>query len=592
MRKKVSFIFQLIRKDNRILLIAFAVQIPVCVILPYIQLFLTKTLVAGIEKQYALHRYVVEIVCIFLLQLGLTATKEWMNVSSEWNRTFMVNSMLGPLDRKTMSTDYANVEGMAGQAFRQKALNAVYVFGQSAVPRGVSLLVNFLGLLFYGITVGACNAVVLFVVVLTTVAGYFLTKVLHKYELKQKEVVVETEKKMQYLDKEAMSLQAAREIRLYDMAGMLTSLYQQNRKQRMAIAKKIAAGKCLVNGGGSLLSCIRDLVAYFYLIFLVARGQITVSEFVLMVGLVSGLSGWLKGLMEDVGEIQKMDLYLEDYFAYLNMEETAGKEPTQKMTVCKAPRLELIQVGFRYEGALEDTLKEINLVIEAGEKLAIVGKNGAGKTTLIKLLAGFYRPTSGRILLDGVDITSYSREAYFEAISAVFQDILLLPVGILQNVSSRTSQETDRDRVLQSLEKAGLHEKVQKLPRGVDTPMHKGVRDDGIDLSGGEQQKVIIAKAVYKKADFLILDEPTAALDPVSESGIYQKYNELSQEMTALFISHRLSSTSFCDRIILLDEGKVIEQGNHKSLMEFQGEYWKMFTLQSRYYKEGEHLAD
>ncbi len=231
-------------------------------------------------------------------------------------------------------------------------------------------------------------------------------------------------------------------------------------------------------------------------------------------------------------------------------------------------------------------------MVRPGQRLAIVGKNGAGKTTLVKLLSGLYKPTSGKILLDGEDITSYGREAYFAAISAVFQDILLLPVSIRQNVSSRTDGETDEGRVLQSLEKAGLHEKVLQLPQGADTPMQKQVRSDGIDLSGGEQQKIMIAKAVYKEANILILDEPTAALDPLSENDIYQKYNELSQGMTSFFISHRMASTMFCDHIILLDGGRIMEQGSHQELMELRGEYWKMFTVQSRYYREGEPFDD
>lgn len=593
--KKYAFIFRSIWSDNKKLLLVSAIQIPISVILPYIQLFLTKILVEGIEKQYVLYRYVAEVVCVFLVQLALTSARNWIAATSEWNGKFVVNSLLRPLDQKTLCTDYRYVEGMTGQGLRQKAVNAVYIFGQSMVFGFESFFVNFFGLLFYGMTVGLCNVVVLLTVVFTTIGGYLLAGCLRTYEQKQKDLVVEYDRKMQYLENEAISLQAAREIRLYCMSGLLLKLYQESKDMRLEIANKISKGKALVNGGGSLLSFLRNFVAYFYLIYLVVRGQIMVSDFVLMVGLVSGLSGWLKGLMENVGEIQRMGLYLKDYFAYLDLEETDGESGALEMYPFikgKAPKLEFVSVGFRYEGAAKDALHDIDLVIKPGQRLAIVGKNGAGKTTLVKLLSGLYRPTSGRVLLDGVDVTSYSREAYFTAISAVFQDILLLPVSIQQNVSSRTDGETDKDRVWQSLEKAGLYKKVLQLPQGVDTPMQKGVRNDGIDLSGGEQQKIMIAKAVYKEANILILDEPTAALDSISENNIYQKYNELSQGMTSFFISHRLASTNFCDHIVLVDEGRIIEQGSHQELMELQGEYWKMFTVQSQYYREGERFED
>lgn len=317
-----------------------------------------------------------------------------------------------------------------------------------------------------------------------------------------------------------------------------------------------------------------------------------ISDFVLVSGVVSGLSGWLFGLLEDVAAIRKMCLYMDDYFEYLDLKDhdkdrlLPAHKQKEKIS-SSSPKLELIQVSFRYEGAGEDTLKNINLTIQPGEKLGIVGKNGAGKTTLIKLLAGLYKPTQGRILLNGIDVMSYTKEEYYKHISAVFQDIVLLPVGILQNVSSHKKSASNEERVWRSLEMAGLSMKVQTFEQGLYTPMRKDVREDAIDLSGGEQQKLMIAKAMYKDSELLILDEPTAALDPISENNIYQKYNELTQKITSFFISHRLISTCFCDRIILLDEGRIIEQGTHLSLLEKKGMYWKLFTLQSQYYKKG-----
>lgn len=549
-------------------------------------------MVAGIEKQYELHRYIIEVICIFLLQLVLTSMKEWMAATAEWNNKFLVNSLLKPLDQKTMYTNYSNVEGEMGQKLRQKAQNAIYLVGQSAISRFVSFTVNLGGLILYGMTVGMVNAVILIIIIVTTYAGYLLTKLLGKYEMKQKEGIVECDKKMQYMENEAVSLQAAREIRLYDMSGLLKNLYIDSKNKLMRKKDKISRVKLLINCGHSLLSFIQNFCAYFYLIYLVAQKLITAADFVLLIGVVSGLSAWLSGLMTDVSEIRKMKIYLEDYFSYLDLDDNEDGKKGHEFVhdnaeiVKRAPKLEFIQVGFRYEGAKEDTLKNINLLVKSGEKLAIVGKNGAGKTTLIKLLTGLYRPSSGKILLDGVDITGYSKEEYFRAISTVFQDIILLPVGILQNVSSTIIEKTDMQKVKESLKKAELYEKIIQFPQGMNTPMQKAARSDGVDLSGGEQQKVMIAKALYKDTNVLILDEPTAALDSIAENSIYQKYNELSQGMTSLFISHRLASTNFCDNIILIEEGKIVEQGNHKKLMELHGEYWKMFTMQSHYYLE------
>ena len=592
MKRKISFLLNHIWAGKKTLIWISIIYIVACVFLPYVQIFLTKTLVVGIERQYSWAKFVVVFVSIFLLHLLLSSAKGWITATLEWDSKTIVNNLLNLLDYKTMTTDYLNVEGMTGQSLRQKALNSVYVFGQSALPKLVSIVINFLGLLFYGITVGLCNRVILFTVITTTLIGYFLTYLQHGYEMKRKEEVVDTEKKIQYLETESFSLQAAREIRLYDMSSVLSGLYQRNTERRIIAEREISTGRLHVNCAGCLLSCIRNFVAYFYLIHLVTRNQMAISDFVLMIGMVSGLSGWLLGLLEDVATIQKLCLYMDDYFEYLDLKDNDKDyfllDNKQKEIISLAsPKLELIQVSFRYEGAREDTLKDINLTIQPGEKLAIVGKNGAGKTTLIKLLSGLYKPTRGRILLNGIDVMAYNKEEYYKHISAVFQDIVLLPVGILQNVSSHKKSESNEERVWRSLEMAGLSMKVQSFEQGIYTPMRKDVRDDAIDLSGGEQQKLMIAKAMYKDSELLILDEPTAALDPISENNIYQKYNELTQEVTSFFISHRLISTCFCDRIILLDEGRIVEQGTHLSLLKKKGLYWKMFTLQSQYYKKG-----
>ncbi len=571
------------------------IQLVVCVVLPYIQILLTKTMVDGLEKGYTFYQYIMKIVCVFLIQLFLVSVKEWVMAAVEWNNKCVVNSLLKPLDEKTMHTDYENVEGIAGQELRQKALNAVYTAGLPLLSKVVSFGINLAGLILYGLGIGICNAIILVIVILCNCAGYVLIFLLHLYEQKQKDKIIDCERKMQYIENEGVSLQAGRESRLYGMSGLLIGEYQKNKKTRMKIAGKVARGKILVYSGESIIAFIRDMVAYFVLIFLAVSGKILVSDFILMIGLVTGLSAWIKGLIEDIGEIQRSNLFMEDYFVYLKLKNAGNSQlKTEQITevpIGKAPKLEFVSVSFRYEGASSDTLKNIDLTVEPGKRLAVVGKNGAGKTTLIKLLAGLYKPTSGQVLLNGVNITDYDNDTYYKAVSAVFQEVLLLPVSIFENVSSKIRSETDADRVMASLRKAGLSDKVSMLPQGMYTAMQKAVRDDGIDLSGGEQQKVMIAKSIYKEAGIMILDEPTAALDPISEHEVYLQYNDISKNMTSFFVSHRLASTNFCDQIILIDGGGIIEKGDHQSLMKLQGEYWKMFTIQSHYYLDKEAQA-
>lgn len=222
----------------------------------------------------------------------------------------------------------------------------------------------------------------------------------------------------------------------------------------------------------------------------------------------------------------------------------------------------------------------------AGEKLAIVGLNGAGKSTLVKLICGLYDPTEGEVLLNGVDIREYNRQEYYRLFSAVFQQFSVLEVTLAENVA-QTDENIDWKRMGDCIEKAGLTDKVESLPQHYETHIGRKVFEDGIELSGGETQRLMLARALYKGGSIIVLDEPTAALDPIAENDIYMKYNEMTEGCTSVYISHRLASTRFCDRIIFLGEGNILEEGTHEELMQKGGNYAELFEVQSKYYKEG-----
>ena len=244
-------------------------------------------------------------------------------------------------------------------------------------------------------------------------------------------------------------------------------------------------------------------------------------------------------------------------------------------------------VYFRYPQSTDWLYEDLNFTIQKGEKIALVGNNGAGKTTLVKLLCGFYPVTKGRILFDGADIARMEKGALYERISAVFQDIVVLPFSVGKNVALCGEQEMEPERVYRCLKLAGMDKKLPDLSAMMDKRVHEA----GVELSGGERQKLVFARAMYKQSGFLILDEPTSALDPLAESRLYQQYHQILQHKTTLFISHRLASTSFCDRILLLDQGRIAEDGTHEELLKKGGAYAKMFRLQSQYYQEYEEKA-
>ena len=263
-----------------------------------------------------------------------------------------------------------------------------------------------------------------------------------------------------------------------------------------------------------------------------------------------------------------------------------GKPLPQGLKDCE---IVLDHVSYRYPGAEKDTISNLTFTLHPGEKVAIVGLNGAGKTTLVKLLCGFLDPTQGSVRLNGVDIRTYNRREYYHLFSAVFQEFSVLDTNVAVNVAQRVDG-IDRARVAECLEKAGLTQAVEALPKGMDTPVTRNVFEDGVELSGGQMQRLMLARALYRDAPVVVLDEPTAALDPLAEHDIYMKYNAMTQGKSSLFISHRLASTRFCDRILYLEHGRIAEEGTHQSLLDLGGGYSKLFEVQSRYYQKGGEL--
>ncbi len=292
--------------------------------------------------------------------------------------------------------------------------------------------------------------------------------------------------------------------------------------------------------------------------------------------------------MDNLAKLDKHCIELSNVLDYLNLSEPFKFEDGKSLNIDQNTKYEisLENVSFRYTGSDKDTISNMNLCLESGEKLAVVGLNGAGKTTLVKLICGFYNPTKGRVLLNGRDIKEINRRDYYKLFTAVFQHSTTLDVTLEENVA-QSDWNIDREKVLECIEKAGLSKKLKSLENGLKTHIGKRVYEDGVEFSGGETQRLMLARALYKNAPIIVLDEPTAALDPIAENDIYIKYNDMTKGCSSVFISHRLASTRFCDRIILIENGEITEIGTHNELVELNGKYAHLFAVQSEYYKDG-----
>ena len=287
-----------------------------------------------------------------------------------------------------------------------------------------------------------------------------------------------------------------------------------------------------------------------------------------------------------LSRMHSLNKYIEDFFEYVDTptEMHYGTIPTEKRMDNKYD-IEFHNVSFKYPNTDKYAIKNLNLKFMVGDRIAVVGMNGSGKTTMIKLLCRLYDPTEGYITLNGIDIQKYDYEDYLKLFSVVFQDFKLFSFSVGENVAA--SVDYDEEKVWSSLEKAGMLERVKAMPKGLKTPVYKDFEENGVEISGGEAQKIAIARALYKDAAFVILDEPTASLDPIAEHEIYSRFNDMVKDKTAVYISHRLSSCRFCDRILVFDNGQLIQDGSHEELLENpDGKYSELWNAQAQYYAE------
>ncbi|MBQ8641203.1 MAG: ABC transporter ATP-binding protein [Clostridia bacterium] len=459
----------------------------------------------------------------------------------------------------------------------------------------VSFLQSVLGITAYASLMTVIHPL-LFVIILTvSLLSYIPARWQTAYTEKHKDKWEKEGRRRGYLEGLSEDFDKAKDIKLYDMTGWIEKMIGDYQAYQIMWDKRCSLRGLWASVFSAVLTFLQNGAAYLFLILALLDGTISVGDFVFFFGAVASISGYIRGLAGQVAALaSRADKigYYRDFFA---IEEKFNHGKGCPLPPAGSPvTIELRDVWYRYDGAADYTLKGINLTISAGEKLALVGMNGAGKTTLIKLICGFYMPTKGEILVNGQPIPAYNIEEYYSLIAAVFQDISIPAMTILHFITScddemdRDNSETaDRTRAEAALRQSGLWEKIESLPKGMDTYLKKGIFDDAIDLSGGEAQKLLLARAIYKGGSLLVLDEPTAALDPIAENRLYLQYHALTENKTSIYISHRFASTRFCDRIILLEDGKITESGSHEELMEKNGQYAYMFDVQAKYYQEG-----
>lgn len=489
---------------------------------------------------------------------------------------------------KLMKLPYEYIEGSIGKKDFEKANEAIGVGNETGVEEVIRSLLNLIidgcCLLIFALLSARLHPLIMIVLLMTGSLRVIKDVKNRKWILKHQDEKNSFVYELYYLYRKCLDNKIGKDVRIYKMQKWFSDKFSFLSGKIMFYNNKKHTNNFKAQSIGLLSGILRDIICYGYLVYRVTKG-LSISDFVLYLGVIGGLNIWIKNIFEHYASFAENIIVVDNLRTFLEQEELG--EGQYELTIPKAKNYTYVfeNVSFYYEDG-SPLFEDLNLTIRGGEKIALVGANGAGKTTLVKLMSGIYKPKLGRILVNGVDISKVNPKEVLKLTGIVFQDTKVFPESIMQNISCKLEKDSDKALISKSLKGANLYETVQKMDLKEKTILTKNLEQSGIELSGGQYQKLMLARALYKNAEVLILDEPTAALDPLAEADMYLRYNEFTKGKTSLFISHRLSSTQFCDRVIFLEKGKIKQDGSHEKLLKEEGSYREMFLAQAHYYQE------
>ena len=546
--------------------------------------------VLGLVERHAAPGALIGTILLFTAALLLTqGGKAYCKTYAMFCVVEIRSAIIMLINRKFNETAYPNIMDPAFQRLGNKALDATEsnVSATEEIFRTLSaLLTNVGGLLVYLTILSGLNPWLLALMAATCLGEFAASRYKDNWIYTHRDDGNTYYHKKRYLRDKAESITFAKDIRIFGLQNWMFDLLDSVHDACLAFFLRIEKKRLLVDLVGAVLTVARNGIAYWYLIRLALTDGLTVSQFVLYFTAATTFTAWVLGILGSLSTLNRQSLDICQVREFLEFPEPFRGEDGDPVPKANRYELRLDHVSYRYPEAEADTIHDLSLTIRPGEKLAIVGLNGAGKTTLVKLLCGLLDPTEGTVLLNGTDIRTFDRKKYYALFSAVFQEYALLSTTVADNVA-QSVDGIDEKKIWDCLEKAGLTAAIRALPNGIHTHVGHEIFLDGVLFSGGQTQRLMLARALYKDGPILLLDEPTAALDPIAENDIYQKYSAMTAGKTSVFISHRLASTRFCDRILFLDHGRIAEEGTHEALLRKGGGYAALFEVQSRYYQEG-----
>lgn len=521
-----------------------------------------------------------------------TVSSMKMSVGFTYVRLMIIKERIA----KTLGMEYEALETPEMLDRLQKAKRATA--GDWQGVQGMMTYMQVMGVQIISVTIAVAimttfNPWIILIIVVLSFAQFLFFDYIRKKDKKEMwDAMMPHWRKLEYMENVTTDFSYAKDIRLFGMQKYLAKkqidVYDEELRHWIKSRQYWIYNTIFAHG----ISLLRQLIIIGWLVYSVVFNGLSIGNFTLYTASAAAFSNAINEILQALSALRERSAHTDDYRSFMDIPSADDKAQTIPIPPADKYTFEFKNVSFKYRGQEKYALKNVSLTLHAGEKLAVVGLNGAGKSTFIKLLLRLYDVTEGCILMNGTDIRKFDRKKYYELFAPAFQDVMVFAFPVAENVSMKEPFNTDKAEAEKMLRLAGLGDKLDKLEKGVDTELLKVLYDDGVDLSGGEKQKLALARALYKKSKIIVLDEPTAALDALAEFRLYQSFNELVGDRTAVYISHRLSSTRFCDRVAMFKDGEMVEIGTHDSLMEADGAYADMFRVQAQYYVEDKDIFD
>lgn len=565
-------------------------------VMPYVPIYFSAKLVDSLFAGADIKTIAAYVLLTIGITLGLGLLKKYIDSVQSYAESSMYREEGQMFSRKAMEMAYESIEDREVTLLRERirretqtGYNRFYLhqcvtrlsFAVTQIVASFALSVSFFA--HRSIPVYMKLILVLFVA-LTIAVSMLTTAKSKKLEADFSEHNVDMNVFLGRFESYIDDYSAGKDIRVYDMQDCVARKWAGMEQEYNNRLIKVGTKKLVFNFVNVFMNDVLKFITYMMLIYAAINGGMPVGSIAKNVSCVMLMLGAVKELIATLQIAVVNNTYLKRYFSYLDIPNNMYQG---SLTVEKRDDneyyVEFRDVSFKYPNTESYALRHVNLKFKVGEKLAVVGMNGSGKTTFIKLMCRLYDPTEGEILLNGVNIKKYDYDEYMSIFSVVFQDFGLFSFSLGQNVA--TAKEYDSERAAICLEKAGFGERLKSMPNGLDTCIYKNYDKKGVEISGGEAQKIALARALYKDAPFIVLDEPTAALDPISEYEVYSNFNKISGDKTAIYISHRLASCKFCDKIAVFDKGSIVQTGAHEELVEdIKGKYYELWNAQAQWY--------